>query len=144
LYKYQYEEFIKDIDKFYELSKDYNPDIILAVARGGLTFGHFLAEKFKIRDLFTLNSIHYDGQNRLDSIKIFNIPQLSENINVLVVDDIVDSGDSMYEIMKTLRDKHPNTSFKTGSIFYKKSAKFDPDFKLKEADEWIEFFWSYE
>jgi xanthine phosphoribosyltransferase len=142
MYYYKYEEFTKDVDTFFTKSKEYNPDVILAVARGGVTFGHFLAEKFKIRDLYTLNSIHYDDQKKLDTIDIFNIPYLKPKSRVLIVDDIVDSGDSMYEILKLLKEKYPDTEFKTGSIFYKKSAKFDPDFKLKEAHDWIEFFWS--
>lgn len=143
MYKYKYSEFIEDVDKFYEICKDYNPDVILAVARGGVTFGHFLSEKFNIRELYTINSIHYDDKRKLDNIDIFNIPLLQESKKVLIVDDIVDSGDTLKEILKLLKDKYPKTYFKTGSIFYKKSSNLNPDFKLKEAHEWIEFFWSY-
>ncbi len=139
---YNYETFIKDIDNLYQQIHNFKPDIILAVARGGVTIGHFLAEKLKLRDLYTLNSIHYDDTKKLDTIKIFNIPNLPPNKKVLVVDDIADSGESLQEIMKKLYKKYPKTTFKTGVIFYKKEAKFTPDFKVKKADDWIDFFWT--
>ncbi len=142
MYYYKYEEFCQDVENFYNLTKDYNPDIVLAVARGGVTFGHFLAEKFKIRELLTLNSIHYNDMQKLDTIDVFNIPKLPPNKKVLIIDDIVDSGESMKEIVKLLKQKFPKTTFKTGTIFYKKSAIFTPDFKIKEAHDWIEFFWA--
>jgi len=139
---YNYDTFIDDIDNLYKEVKYFKPDIILAVARGGVTIGHFLAEKLKLRDLYTLNSIHYDDTKKLDTIDIFNIPNLPSNKNVLIVDDIVDSGDSMHEIIKILKQKYPNTTFKTAVIFYKKNAIFTPDFKLRNATDWIEFFWT--
>ncbi len=142
MYHYKYEEFIQDLEFFYKLLKDYKPDIILAVARGGVTFGHFMAERLNLRELYTLNSVHYDNKEKLDIIKISNIPNIPANKRVLVLDDIVDSGESMGEIMRVFEQKFPKTSFKTGAIFYKKDAIFTPDFKIKEAHDWIEFFWS--
>jgi xanthine phosphoribosyltransferase len=142
MYYYKYEEFTQDIETLYQLSKSYKPDIILAVARGGVTIGHFLSEKFKIRDLYTLNSIHYDDTKKLDTVEIFNIPKLPDNAKVLVVDDIVDSGESLKEIMNKLQEMYPKTKFKTAAIFYKKTAIFRADFSIKETKEWIEFFWS--
>ncbi len=142
MYYYKYEEFVDDIEFLYQCTKSYNPDIILAVARGGVTIGHFLAEKFRIRTLYTLNSIHYDDTKKLDHVKVFNIPHLPQNRRVLVVDDIVDSGESLHEIMEQLQKLYPKTIFKTGVIFYKKKAIFTADFNVKEAHDWIEFFWT--
>ncbi len=142
MYHYKYEEFVQDLELFCEFMGDYKPDIILAVARGGVTFGHFMAERLELRELYTLNSIHYDDKQKLPTIKISNIPNLPPDKKVLVLDDIVDSGESMREIMLVLGQKFPKTSFKTGAIFYKKDAIFTPDFKIKEAYNWIEFFWS--
>ncbi len=141
-YLYKYEEFEDDILVLSNQISKFNPDIIIAIARGGLTLGHFLAERLGIRDLYTLNSIHYDDKSKLDTIKIFNIPLIAENSKVLIVDDIVDSGDTMVEVMALLKKKYPKSQFKCATIFYKKDALYRPDFKSKEANEWIEFFWS--
>ncbi len=143
-YFYKYEEFEDDISSLKDQVSEFSPDTILAIARGGVTLGHFLSERLGIRKLYTLNSIHYDDKSRLDSIDVFNVPLISDNSRVLVVDDIVDSGDTMSEVMKILREKYPQSEFKCASLFYKGAASYSPDFKCKEADMWIEFFWSRE
>ncbi|OQX72998.1 MAG: nicotinate phosphoribosyltransferase [Campylobacteraceae bacterium 4484_4] len=142
MYDYSYQEFLEDLDLFITRLGDYRPDVILAIARGGVTFGHFLSERLKIRDLFTLNSIHYDNTRKLDTIKLYNIPPLPEEANVLIVDDIVDSGETLQAIIRRLEAKFPKTHFKTGTIFTKQDAIIQPDFSCKEAKEWIRFFWN--
>ena len=59
-----------------------------------------------------LNSIHYEGQKKLDTFNIFNIPDLSNAKKVLIIDDIIDSGETMQEILIILNDKYPNIEFK--------------------------------
>ncbi len=78
----------------------------------------------------------------LESVKVFNIPELNEAENVLILDDIVDSGDTLVEVLKVLRQMYPKVIFKTASLFYKKSARIAPDWYVREADTWIDFFWS--
>ena len=141
MYNYHFDSFHDDVSSLVNHTKSYNPDIILAVARGGVTLGHFMANRMDIRALFTLNSIHYDDTKKLETIDIFNIPDLGEAKRVLVVDDIVDSGESMMAILKVLKEKFPKNEFKTAVLFYKKEAVFTPDFKCHEAKEWIKFFW---
>ena len=60
---------------------------------------------------------------------------------VVLIDDIVDSGESMVEILKILKNKFPKCEFKIATIFYKKTALIQADFTIREATEWIEFFW---
>ncbi|WP_069633049.1 phosphoribosyltransferase [Campylobacter pinnipediorum] len=142
MFFYSYDEFEKDIKSMArEIKDDFSPDAILAIARGGMTIGHFIAIALQNRNLFSLNSIHYDEQSKLDTINIFNIPDLSNVNKILVVDDIVDSGESMAEIKKTLLKLYPHLDIKIATIFYKKTALLVPDYKAKEATEWIEFFW---
>ncbi len=78
----------------------------------------------------------------MDSVKIFNFPDLKGSRVILVVDDIVDSGDTLIQILEKLKGRYPNLDIYTASIFYKESAKIKPDFFVKEAKEWIDFFWS--
>ena len=47
----------------------------------------------------------------------------------------------MSEILRILREKFPHCEFKIATIFYKKTAILSPDFAVKEANDWIEFFW---
>ncbi|MDR3346575.1 MAG: phosphoribosyltransferase [Campylobacteraceae bacterium] len=141
---YNYEEFFGDVkDIAYKVRDAYKPDVILAIARGGLTFGHFLAHALDNRMLYAMNSIHYEDTNKMDTIKIFNIPDLSDAKKVLIVDDIVDSGETIAEIKKILREKYPTTEFKTAALFYKEKAIVRPDFWAREAKGWIKFLWDF-
>ena len=140
-YYYSYKQFVQDTKELINLSKDFNADVLLGIARGGLTLGHFMGEALNTRNVYTLNSIHYEGTKKLDTFEIFNIPDLSKAKKVLILDDIVDSGETMIEILKLLKSKFPHVEFKLATIFYKKTALLQPDFAVKEAKEWIDFFW---
>ncbi len=141
---YTYEEFNKDIEALTGKIAEFSPDALLAIARGGLTIGHFLAENLETRDIFALNAISYDDTHKLDSVKIFNIPDLSDKKRVLILDDISDSGDTLDEVLKILTTKYPKTTFKTATIFYKERTKIIPDYYIKKTDKWIVFFWDKE
>ena len=135
---YSYDEFAVDIKKMAKQIKDeFDPEVILAVARGGLTLGHSLAVALNNRNLFTLNSIHYEDTNKLDTIQIFNVPDLSKYTKILLVDDIIDSGESMVEIKRELLKRYPNLDIKIATVFYKEKALLLPEFKVKEAHDFF-------
>jgi len=138
---YGYEECIQDCKVLVPQLKEYKPDAMVAIARGGLVLGHLLSEALETREIYSLNSIHYDGTKKLDTFEIFNIPDLTRKHKVVLIDDIVDSGESMVEIIKILKEKYPHSEFKIATVFYKPSALIQPDFTVKEAKDWIEFFW---
>jgi xanthine phosphoribosyltransferase len=138
---YSYKECIDDCKVLLPKLKLYDPDTIVPIARGGLTLGHILSEAMNIRDVSVINSIHYDDTKKLDSFEIFNIPDLSKAKKVLIVDDIVDSGETIVEVLKVLKQKYPTLKYKVVSLYYKTTAIFKPDFYAKEANGWIEFFW---
>jgi xanthine phosphoribosyltransferase len=138
---YSYEDCVADTKILAGKIKLYKPDAMIAIARGGLTLGHMLSEAMQTREIYSLNSIHYDGTKKLDTFEIFNIPDLTRLHKVVLVDDIVDSGESMVEILRILREKYPHCEFKIATIFYKPTALIQPNFSVKEAKAWIEFFW---
>jgi xanthine phosphoribosyltransferase len=138
---YPYEDFVADTRSLAQMI-DWKFDTIIPVARGGLSLGHLLGEYYDIREVFSINTIGYEDTVKLEQVKVFNIPELSGAKNVLIVDDIVDSGDTLIEVLKVLHKVYPDVNFKTASLFYKKTAKIVPDWYVQEADRWIEFFWS--
>jgi len=138
---YSYSDCLEDCKALIPQIKEYAPEALLAIARGGLVLGHLLSEALQTREIYTLNSIHYNGTQKLDTFDIFNIPDLSRIHKVVLIDDIVDSGESMVEIVKVLQQRFPHCEFKIATIFYKTSALIQPDFSVKEANTWIEFFW---
>ena len=142
---YSYEEFEKDVKELSRLvKKEFEPEVLLAVARGGLTIGHFMASALNNRNLFVLNSIHYEDSKKLDTVEVFNVPDLTGYKKILIVEDIIDSGESMVEILRILREQYPEIEFKTATLFYKERALVKPDYTIKEAKDWIVFLWDIE
>ena len=121
--------------------KFYNPDALVSIARGGLTLGHLLSQGLDTNYLYTINSIHYNDTMKLNTFQISNIPNLQGYKKVVLVDDIIDSGETMVEIKRILEKRYLYCEFKIATLFYKKDAIIAPDFKVKEAKNWIEFFW---
>ncbi|CAA6801552.1 MAG: Putative nucleotide phosphoribosyltransferase [uncultured Sulfurovum sp.] len=138
---YPYEEFREDLKTL--ITKIDQPfDVLLPISRGGLCMGQMLGEFYDIREVYAINTIGYDDTEKLDEVKVFNIPHLEPQQQVLILDDIVDSGDTLVEVLKVLQEKYPSTTFKTASLFYKSTAIIEPTWWVKEAKGWIEFFWS--
>ncbi len=138
---YSYDLFKNDTQILVDKCRDFEPEILLAIARGGVTLSHLMAQALDIRNLFTLNSIHYEKEEKLDTFNIFNIPDLTNAKKVLIIDDIIDSGETMKEILSILNEKFPKIEFKIATLFYKSTALIKPDFCVREANEWIDFFW---
>ena len=141
--RYDYETFLRDLRELSDRLPE-RFDAIVAIARGGMTMAHMMGEYLDIRRVFVINSIGYEGTQKLDSPRIFNIPDLTGCRNVLILDDIADSGETLAAVRKTLERRYPHIRFTTATLFYKpKKSIVEPDLWLKEADdEWIDFFWS--
>ncbi|SFV62375.1 Putative nucleotide phosphoribosyltransferase [hydrothermal vent metagenome] len=138
---YPYEEYKQDLKTL--ISKIDQPfDAILGIARGGLSMAQMLGEYYDLREVYAINTIGYEDTEKKDDVEVFNIPYLRSAKTVLVVDDIVDSGDTLVEVLKVLNKKYPTVTFFTASLFYKKTAKIAPTWYVKVPKGWIEFFWS--
>ncbi len=138
---YPYEEFRSDLQTLTQ-KIDQNFDAILGIGRGGLTMAHLLGEYYDMREVYSINTIGYDDTEKNDTVEVFNIPELKSAKKVLIVDDIVDSGDTLVEVLAVLNEKYPNVTFITASLFYKKTAKITPTWYVKEPKGWIDFFWT--
>ncbi|MCI4405998.1 MAG: phosphoribosyltransferase [Sulfuricurvum sp.] len=138
---YTYEHFLNDLVPLSEQCQSFQPDTVVAVARGGMTLAHALAMSLDVRNLQSIRAESYDGEHQRDRVSIAGKCDLSQSKRVLVVDDIVDSGKTLAELVPSLQSQYPSCEFRVATLFTKKTAEFHPDFSLHEADEWIEFFW---
>ena len=140
-YYYAYNEYRSDCLELTKLIQ-YDFDAIIAIARGGMTMAHMLGEHYDIREVYTINTIGYDDDKKLEKTEVFNIPDIKGAKHILVVDDIVDSGDTMKLVLETMSKRYPNCEFKSASLFYKKTAVMKPNWYVHIADKWVDFFWS--
>ncbi len=143
---YPYEEYKKDLKTLTKkIDQDFDArpfDAILGIARGGLSMAQMLGEYYDLREVYAINTIGYEDIQKNAHVEVFNIPDLKSANTVLVVDDIVDSGDTLAEVLKVLKEKYPIVIFLTASLFYKKTACITPTWYAKEPTGWVEFFWS--
>lgn len=138
---YSYDNFKKDTNSLLKQVKEFQPDAIIGIARGGLSLSHALAEGLEIRDVQTLRTELYDKSSKRDEITIHNNCNLRELKRVLVVDDISDSGETLKAVMRELQEQNKNVEFKACTLFYKKTSVYEPEFWINDAGEWIDFFW---
>jgi len=137
---YAYEHFRDDTNKLIDDVKEFAPEAILSIARGGYTLSHAMAEGLNIRDVQSIRTELYDGECKREGISLFGECNFRVK-RVLVVDDIADSGETLEHIMNYLNENFSDVVFKSATLFYKKTSIYEPDFWINEASAWIEFFW---
>ena len=138
---YSYEDFKRDINSLIKAVKPFEAQAIIGIARGGLTLSHCMAEGLDIREVQTIRTELYDKEQKRSAITIFDNCEFCHVSKVLVVDDIADSGETLQEVMRYLKEKYPKIEFVSATLFYKKTSIYKPHFWINEADAWIEFFW---
>ena len=140
---YDYPTFRTDLKTLAEKLPD-DFDALIAVARGGMTMAHLLGEYLNIRHVYAVNAIGYDDTCKLDTLQVFNLPDMQTARKALIVDDIADSGETLKAVAACLKRAYPAIAFQTATLFYKpEKSAVEPDYWVKEAhDEWIDFFWS--
>lgn len=138
---YSYDEFKEDTNTLIAAVRGYNPDAVVAVARGGMMLGQLMGYGLDLRNVQSIHVEAYDGESQREKVDIFGQCELEGAERVLIVDDIVDSGMTLQALLERLQSEYPAVTFKSASIFYKPTASVQPDFTVKEAKEWINFFW---
>lgn len=138
---YSYENFKIDTNALIKEVKSVGFDAIVAIARGGLTLSHTMAEGLNIRQVQSIKTELYDGSIKRECISVSGRCEFKDVNRVLVVDDISDSGDTLKAVMQYLKSEFQDIEFKSATLFYKKTSIYEPDFWVNEADDWIDFFW---
>ncbi|MDR3163270.1 MAG: phosphoribosyltransferase [Helicobacteraceae bacterium] len=141
---YPYNEFLKDVRILENKLSGERFDAVISIARGGIFVGLFIAEALEINNFYIINAVHYRGNQKLRSVEVRNVPVFADEENVLVCDDIADSGETLQAVIKLLSERNKNVTFKTAVLFQKENALFKADYFVKPAFGWIEFFWEKE
>lgn len=112
---------------------------IVAIERGGVPIGKALASALNI-PLETVRISFYDGQKRrAKPIIDFSKAHFDPEDVVLIVDDLVDTGDTLQVVEDTLEQN--KVYYKTAVLFKKPHATVSPDFFIESTEAWIVFPW---
>jgi hypoxanthine phosphoribosyltransferase len=120
------------------------PDVVVAIARGGLLLAGALAYALDVKSCGALNAEFYTGvDERLDE-PIVLAPYLDEvsldGKKVLLVDDVSDSGRTLKMVLGIIQLAGADT--RTVCLYSKSHTVLEPDYVWRHTDRWIAFPWS--
>jgi hydroxyethylthiazole kinase-like uncharacterized protein yjeF len=117
-----------------------NFDRLVVLSKGGWVIARILIDFLSVENVSSLGLKTYVGINQQsENINLYQeIPNSLEGENILLVDDVADSGASLkhacdYLVSKKVKD------IKTTTLFYKKRSVIKPDFFMFETRCWIVF-----
>ncbi len=120
------------------------PDVVLAVARGGLIPAGSVAYALDCKNLFTMNVEFYTGVGTTLAAPQLLPPFLDlaelNDIGVLVVDDVADSGRTLELVVNTCREHAAEV--RSAVIYEKPRSLIAPEYVWHRTDLWINFPWS--
>lgn len=117
---------------------EFDPDVIVALARGGWFAGRCLCDFLALDDLTSLKIEHYVGTAAASGEAEIRYPMPDGSVegkNVLVVDDITDTGESLRRAETYVRDRDP-AAVRTATLQQAGESAADPDFVGERLAEW--------
>jgi uncharacterized protein len=122
----------------------FEPDLVLAVARGGLLVAGALAYALDVKNTFTMNVEFYTGvEERLETPLL--LPPVPDPVDlrqarVLVADDVADTGATL-RLVKEFCAPHV-AEVRTAVLYEKPWSTISSEYVWRRTDRWITFPWS--
>lgn len=111
-------------------------DIIVAISRGGLTSAHILSDLLKL-PVATITITSYTGIAQKKTPRMsFDVGGILKNKNILLVDDVSDTGDTFLHAIAYLKKRNAGHIL-TASVHVKPHARYVPDFFVHKTNAWI-------
>ncbi|HLN89558.1 MAG TPA: phosphoribosyltransferase [Candidatus Binatia bacterium] len=123
-------------------SKNYKPDIIVGVARGGIVPARILTDLLETSELSFIQIEFYTDINQTQMEPALKQPLATQiaNKKVLLVDDIADSGRSL-KLAKNHLQQQGAIEIQTAVLYQKPQSTTTPNFFEKRTTHWIVFPW---
>ncbi|MCA1797774.1 MAG: phosphoribosyltransferase [Geobacteraceae bacterium] len=116
---------------------DFEPEVVVAIARGGFTPARFLCDFLHIGALAAIRVEHYTaGAQREEQARV-TIPLAADirDAQVLLVDDVNDSGDTLEAAIPHLETFSP-AALRTAVLHEKADTTQPADFCATEIKQW--------
>jgi len=136
------------------MESDFRPTFIVGMWRGGAAIGVTVQELLAYcgceTDHIAIRTSSYTGIGERDrNIRVHCLNYLINNIkaedNLLIVDDVFDSGLSLQEVIRQIKARcgeNAPQQICTATLYYKpgnNEVDFEPDYYLYESDKWLVF-----
>lgn len=125
---------------------DFEPDVVVAVARGGLVPAGAVSYALGTKAIGTLNVEFYtDIEQTLPDPVV--LPPLLDSaalagLKALVVDDVADSGRTLALVLDLVRSYGADA--RSAVLYAKPTSSIEPDYVWRRTGLWITFPWSAE
>ncbi len=129
---------IKDSENLAKIIKKsgYKIDIIVAIGRGGYVPARILCDYLLIKDLTSIKVEHWGTAVSSKEAKIkFPLSGDIKNKNVLLVDDVTDTGETLRVSLDYLKTFKPY-KIKTAVLIHKICSRFLPDYFVRKVIKW--------
>lgn len=124
----------------------FQPDLILAIARGGLFVAGALGYALSVKNIHLMNVEYYTGVDERLPLPVVlpPTPELVdlEDADVLVADDVADTGHTLALVHDFCRGKVGDV--RAAVLYQKPSSVIDCAYSWARTDRWIDFPWSAE
>ena len=135
------------------LDSGFKPNYLVGVWRGGAPVGIAVQELLEYHGVSTdhiaIRTSSYDGiDKRRDSVQVHGLHYIIENVNaednLLIIDDVFDSGHSVQAILDTIQNlsRRNTPTIKVATVYYKPGKRkidITPDFYVHETEKWLVF-----
>ena len=120
------------------------PDIILAIARGGLLPAGALGYALSIKNVFVVSVEYYTGIDQRLDFPVMLPPQLNlvdiKDSKVLIVDDVADTGHTLKAVQEFVGTTVSEA--RSAVIYEKPQSVVKCEYVWRQTDRWIDFPWS--
>ena len=124
----------------------FRPDMILAIARGGLFAAGSLGYALSVKNLYVMNLEFYSGVDKRLDVPIMLPPYMDKvdltGARILVADDVADTGHTLKAVHEFCQDVVAES--RTAVLYEKSHSLVKCDYVWKRTDQWINFPWSVE
>src|SRR5215217_496388 len=116
---------------------DYEPDMVLAIARGGLLIGGALGYALDVKNVYTMNVEFYTGvDERLEVPRI--LPPAPDFVDlgdasILIADDVADTGHTLRSVQEFCAGKVGEV--RSAVLYHKPHSVVTPDYAWKHTDQ---------
>jgi hypothetical protein len=126
---------------------DFEPDVVVALARGGWFAGRCICDFLGMDDLTSLKMEHYVGTAQKSSEPEVRYPMPEGSVkgkDVLIIDDIADTGGSIKRADEYVNERDAG-EVRTATLQLLQTSEFEPDYIGERLEEWawVVYPWNF-
>jgi len=126
---------------------EFEPEVIVALARGGWFAGRCCCDFLGLDDLTSLKMEHYVGTAKKSGEPTVRYPMPEGSVagkNVLIIDDIADTGGSIERAEEYVTDRDAG-DVRTATLQLLGTSEYQPDYVGEHLDEWtwVVYPWNF-